>query len=57
MKETIQKIDRLLADVGVKGNSVLLLSDARMLLGDLYRTVVAAEETEEAEAEASEADG
>lgn len=37
MKEQIEKIDRLLAELVVKGESVLLLADARMLLGKLYR--------------------
>lgn len=44
MKETIEKIDRLLADVVVRGDSVLLLADARAMLGKLYRMV---KETEE----------
>lgn len=39
MKETIEKIDRLLADVVVRGDSVLLLADARAMLGKLYRMV------------------
>lgn len=39
MKEQIEKIDRLLARVAVQGDSVLLLADARMALGQLYREV------------------
>lgn len=44
MKEQIMKIDRLLAELTVKGESVLLLADARMALGKLYKEVQEAEE-------------
>lgn len=43
-QKLIEKIDRLLADVEVRNGSVLLLADARVLLGQLYRM---AGETEE----------
>ena len=36
-QKLIVKADRLLADVVVRGESVLLLADARALLGKLYR--------------------
>lgn len=39
MKEQIMKIDRLLAELVVKGESVILLADARTELGKLYREV------------------
>lgn len=37
LQKLIEKTDRLLADVEVRNNSVLLLADARVLLGQLYR--------------------
>ena len=43
MKEQIMKIDRLLAELAVKGESVILLADARTGLGKLYREVQEAE--------------
>ena len=47
MKELIQQIDRLLMEISGKGESVILLADARTALGKLYRM---ASETKEAEA-------
>ena len=47
MKEQIEKIDRLLAELVVKGDSVLLLADARTLLGQLYRMANEAEKMED----------
>lgn len=47
MRELIEKIDRLLADVSVKGDSVLLLADARSLLGKAYRMAGEAEEKQD----------
>ena len=47
MKELIQKIDRLLMGISVKGDSVILLADARTALGQLFR--MAEESEKEAE--------
>lgn len=47
MKEIIMKVDQLLAMLEVRGNSVLILADARKALGDAYR-IAAEEENKEA---------
>ena len=49
MKELIKQIDRLLMEISVKGESVILLADARTALGKLYRMADEAEKTEAAE--------
>ena len=47
MKELIQQIDRLLMEISVKGESVILLADARTALGKLYRMAAETTEAEE----------
>lgn len=37
MKEIIMQVDALLSMLEVKGNSVLILADARKALGEAYR--------------------
>lgn len=37
MKNLIEQADRLLAMLSVSGDSVMLLADARKLLGEIYR--------------------
>ena len=46
MKKLIQQIDRLLMEISVKGESVILLADARTALGKLYRMATEADTTE-----------
>lgn len=45
MRALIKQLDQLLAMLSVSGDSVMLLSDARKLLGELYR--MAPEDKEE----------
>ena len=49
MKELIRKIDRLLMGISVKGDSVIMLADARTALGELFLMAAEAEKNEEAE--------
>lgn len=37
MKTLIEQLDKLLAMLSVSGDSVMLLADARKLLGEMYR--------------------
>ena len=37
MKKLIEQLDQLLAMLTVSGNSVMLLADARKILGEIYR--------------------
>ena len=37
MKEIIMQVDQMLAMLEVRGNSVLILADARKALGEVYR--------------------
>ena len=37
MKEIIMQVDQMLAMLEVRGNSVLILADARKALGKVYR--------------------
>lgn len=37
MKKLIEQADRLLAMLNVSGDSVMLLADARKILGEVYR--------------------
>ena len=45
MKTLIEQADRLLAMLSVSGDSVMLLADARKILGEVYR--MAQEDTRE----------
>lgn len=46
MEEIILQVDRLLAMLEVRGNSVIILADARKALGEAYK--IAAEKNKEA---------
>lgn len=37
MKKLIEQVDQLLAMLSVSGDSVMLLADARKVLGEIYR--------------------
>lgn len=37
MKEKIEKLDKLLMALEVRGDSVLVLAEARVVLGEIYR--------------------
>lgn len=39
MKEKLERIDKLLMAMEVRGDSVMILAEARMLLGEIYRDV------------------
>lgn len=39
MKEKLERIDKLLMELEVRGDSVLILAEARMVLGEIYQTV------------------
>ena len=43
MKDMLLKLDALLSMLEVKGNSVMVLADARKVLGDAYRMAAEAE--------------
>lgn len=43
MKKLIEQADRLLAMLTVSGDSVMLLADARKVLGEIYRMAPQAE--------------
>lgn len=52
MKKLIEQADQLLAMLTVSGNSVMLLADARKVLGEIYR-MAPEDRPERAGAEAS----
>ena len=39
MKKLIEQVDQLLAMLSVSGDSVMLLADARKILGEVYRAL------------------
>lgn len=39
MKEKLERIDKLLMALEVRGDSVLILAEARMVLGEAYQSV------------------
>lgn len=49
MKEIIEQVDRLLAMVEVRGDSVMVLADARKALGEAYREVLKEQKEKEGE--------
>jgi hypothetical protein len=52
MKRLIEEVDKLLSLLEVRGDSVMLLADARKILGEVYR--MAPEEPEKKPEEGSE---
>lgn len=44
MKEIIEQVDQMLAMLEVRGNSVMILADARKALGQAYRLAAESEE-------------
>lgn len=52
MKKLIEQVDQLLAMLTVSGDSVMILADARKVLGEVYR--MAPEEPEKKPEEGSE---
>lgn len=52
MKEIIEQVDRLLAMVEVRGDSVMILADARKALGEAYREALKEQEEKEGEGKA-----
>lgn len=51
MKEIIEHVDRLLAMLEVRGNSVMILADARKALGAAYRAALKEQKEKEKEGE------
>ena len=54
MKNLIEQVDRLLSMLEVRGDSVMILADARKILGEVYR-MTPEEPKAETGAEGSEA--
>ena len=53
MKNLIEQVDRLLSMLEVRGDSVMILADARKILGEVYRMTPEEPQTE-AKTEGSE---
>lgn len=51
MKEIIEQVDRLLAMLEVKGDSVMILADARKALGAAYQAALKEQKGKEGEGE------